>query len=142
MLTKENEFSLPINFKFSESPKYLFTFITLLIILILIYSNSFYGEWHFDDFNNIVDNPYIKMKSFSWSAIKHCIYGLDQTKPSRPLSYLSFALNHQFGGLDVFGYHVVNFIIHYFSSIFLFLFIYNTLKLPRLTDKTKISPTR
>ena len=137
MLTKENEFSLPINFKFSESPKYLFTFITLLIILILIYSNSFYGEWHFDDFNNIVDNPYIKMKSFSWSAIKHCIYGLDQTKPSRPLSYLSFALNHQFGGLDVFGYHVVNFIIHYFSSIFLFLFIYNTLKLPRLTDQYK-----
>jgi Tfp pilus assembly protein PilF len=135
MFTKENGFSLPINFKFSESPKYLFTFITLFIILISIYSNSFYGDWHFDDFSNIVDNPYVHMKSFSWPEIKHCIYGLEQARPSRPLSYLSFALNYHFHGKDVFGYHVVNFIIHYLASVFLFLFIYNTLKLPRLKDK-------
>ena len=135
MLTKENCFSLPINFTFSESPKYLFTFITLFIILISIYSNSFYGEWHFDDFNNIADNPYVHMKSFSWPEIKHCIYGLEQARPSRPLSYLSFALNYHFHGTDVFGYHVVNFIIHYLASVFLFLFIYNTLKLPRLKDQ-------
>lgn len=137
MFTKENGFSLPINFKFSESPKYLFTFITLFIILISIYSNSFYGDWHFDDFSNIVDNPYVHMKSFSWPEIKHCIYGLEQARPSRPLSYLSFALNYHFHGKDVFGYHVVNFIIHYLASVFLFLFIYNTLKLPRLKDKYK-----
>jgi Tfp pilus assembly protein PilF len=75
------------------------------------------------------------MKSFSWPEIKHCIYGLEQARPSRPLSYLSFALNYHFHGKDVFGYHVVNFIIHYLASVFLFLFIYNTLKLPRLKDK-------
>ncbi|MEN6433582.1 MAG: hypothetical protein ABFD06_12075 [Smithella sp.] len=73
MLTKENGFSLPINFRFPELPKYFFTFISLFIILIAIYSNSFYGEWHFDDFANIVDNPYIQIKSFSWPEIKHCI---------------------------------------------------------------------
>ncbi len=135
MLTKENGFTLPINFKFSESPKYFFTFITLFIILISIYSNSFYGEWHFDDFGNILNNPYIQIKSFSWSEIKHCIYGLEQARPSRPLSYLSFALNHQFHDLDVFGYHVVNFAIHYLAAVFLFLLIYNTMKLPRLKDQ-------
>jgi Tfp pilus assembly protein PilF len=75
------------------------------------------------------------MKSFSWPEIKHCIYGLEQARPSRPLSYLSFALNYHFHGTDVFGYHVVNFIIHYLASVFLFLFIYNTLKLPRLKDQ-------
>jgi Tfp pilus assembly protein PilF len=135
MLTKENGFSLPINFKFSESPKYFFAFIALFIVLISIYSNSFYGDWHFDDFSNIIDNPYVHMKSFSWPEIKHCIYGLEQARPSRPLSYLSFALNYHFHGADVFGYHVVNFIIHYLASVFLFLFIYNTLKLPRLKDQ-------
>src|SRR3989337_823692 len=36
------------------------------------------------------------------------------------------------GHLNVFGYHAVNLIILYFSGIFLFLFIYRTLKLPRL----------
>ena len=135
MLTKENGFSLPINFKFSESPKYLFTFITLLIILILIYSNSFYGDWHFDDFANIVDNQYIRMNSFSWPEIKQCIYGIEHVRPSRPLSFLSFALNYKLGGMDVFGFHAVNFIIHYLAAVFLFLFIYNTLKLTRLKDQ-------
>jgi Tfp pilus assembly protein PilF len=135
MLTKENGFNLNINFKFPEANKYAFTFISLLIILLAIYSNSFYGEWHFDDFANIVDNPYVQIKSFSWSEIKHCLYGFHQDRPSRPLSYLSFALNYQVNGMDVFGYHVVNFIIHYLAAVFLFLFIYNTLKLPLLREK-------
>ena len=135
MLTKENGFSLPINLKFSESPKYLFTFISLFIILILIYSNSFYGEWHFDDYANIVINPHIQIKSFSLPEIKHCMYGIYHDRLLRPLSYLSFALNYKLGGMDVFGFHVVNFIIHYLSAVFLFLFIYNTLKLPKLKDQ-------
>ncbi|MDY6972528.1 MAG: hypothetical protein SV775_09390 [Thermodesulfobacteriota bacterium] len=50
----------------------------------------------------------------------------------RPLSFLTFALNYHMGGNDVFGYHVVNFIIHYCASLFLFLLIYNTLHLPIL----------
>jgi len=135
MLTKETGFSLPINFKFSESPKYLFTFITLFIILISSYSNSFYGEWHFDDFSNIVNNPHIQIKSFSWQEIKHCVYDFDQNRLWRPLSVLSFALNYKFGGMGVLGFHVVNFSIHYLAAVFLFLFIYNTLKLPRLKDQ-------
>jgi len=135
MLTKENEFALPGNWQFPNGRKYAFTFISLFIILLAIYSNSFYGEWHFDDYANIVDNPHIQMKSFSWPEIKHCIYGLEQKRPSRPLSYLSFASNYYFHGKDVFGYHVVNFIIHFFASVFLFLFIYNTLKLPRLKSQ-------
>jgi tetratricopeptide (TPR) repeat protein len=37
--------------------------------------------------------------------------------------------------MNVFGFHVVNFIIHYLAAVFLFLFIHNTLKLPLLRDK-------
>src|SRR5208337_2679302 len=135
MLNKNNGFTLSFHFGTDALGIYAFTFITLFIILILIYSNSFYGEWHFDDYANIVDNKYIQMKSFSWPEIKHCIYGIEHSRPSRPLSFLSFALNYKLGGMDVFGFHVVNFIIHYLSAVFLFLFIYNTLKLPRLKDQ-------
>jgi len=135
MYTKENGFTLPVNFKFSESPRYFFTFISLFITLLLIYSNSFYGDWHFDDFYNIVSNPHIQINDFSWNNIKHCIYGLEQKNPSRPLSYLSFSLNYHFDGTNVFGYHIVNFAIHYLAAVFLFLFIHNTLKLPLLKDR-------
>ncbi|MGD0278187.1 MAG: hypothetical protein ABSC11_02645, partial [Smithella sp.] len=135
MLNKKNGFTFSFHFGTDASGIYAFTFITLFIILISIYSNSFYGDWHFDDFANIVDNQYIRMNSFSWPEIKQCIYGIEHVRPSRPLSFLSFALNYKLGGMDVFGFHAVNFIIHYLAAVFLFLFIYNTLKLPRLKDQ-------
>ncbi|HUN53848.1 MAG TPA: hypothetical protein VMU29_01700 [Smithella sp.] len=135
MLNKNNGFTFPFHFGTDASGKYAFTFIALFITLFLIYSNSFYGDWHFDDYANIVDNQYIRINSFSWPEIKHCIYGIEHARPSRPLSFLSFALNYKSGGMDVFGFHAVNFIIHYLAAVFLFLFIYNTLRLPRLRDQ-------
>ena len=135
MISKENGFALPFNLSFRINFQYVFACISIFIFLLIIYSNSFYGDWHFDDIFNIVANPYIQIKSFSWENIKRCIYGLAQERPSRPLSYLSFALNYYLDGTNVFGYHVVNFIIHYLAAIFLFLFIYNTLKLPLLKDR-------
>jgi len=135
VLTKKNGFALPISWKFPEARNHFFTFISLFVVLLAIYAPSFYGEWHFDDYSNIVNNPHIQIKSFSFEEIKRCIYGLEQKRPSRPLAYLSFALNYHCNGLNEFGFHVVNFTIHYLASLFLFLFIYNTLKLPRLKHR-------
>jgi tetratricopeptide (TPR) repeat protein len=130
MLTKENGFTLPISWKCENPGQYAFTFITLLILLLAVYSNSFYGDWHFDDFPNIVKNSHIQIKSLSLPELKQSITGIYQDRLLRPFSYASFALNYYVGGLNVFGFHLVNFFIHYLSSVFLFLFIFNTLKLP------------
>jgi tetratricopeptide (TPR) repeat protein len=135
MISAENGFALPVKWNLHRNSQYAFAGIALFIFLLIIYSNSFYGDWHFDDYFNIVSNPYIQINDFSWDNIKKCIYGLAQERPSRPLSYLSFAVNYYFDGTNVFGYHVVNFAIHYLAAIFLFLFIYNTLQLPLLRDK-------
>jgi len=43
------------------------------------------------------------------------------------VAFLSFAINYYFGRLNVYGYHLVNLLIHLICSIFLFLFIYRTL---------------
>ncbi|OQB56472.1 MAG: Tetratricopeptide repeat protein [Deltaproteobacteria bacterium ADurb.Bin151] len=135
MLTKENGFTLPLRCKFPDAGKYAFTILSLFIALIIIYSNSFQGDWHFDDFANIVLNPHIQITSLSFSEIKQSFTGIYQDRLLRPFSYLSFALNYYCGGMNVFGFHVVNFIIHYLAAVFLFLFIHNTLKLPILREK-------
>ena len=135
MLTKENGFTLPLRCNFPDAGKYAFTFISLFIVLIAVYSNSFHGDWHFDDFANIVLNPHIQITSLSFSEIKQSFTGIYQDRLLRPFSYLSFALNYYSGGMNVFGFHLVNFIIHYLSAVFLFLFIHNTLKLPILREK-------
>jgi tetratricopeptide (TPR) repeat protein len=115
--------------------RYLFTFFSLFIILLLSYSNSFDCSWHFDDYINITENPNIQIKQFTPDNVEKIFLSIMGTgKISRPVSYLSFALNYYFDGLNVFGYHLVNFLIHFLSSVFVFLFIFNTLKLPLLKE--------
>lgn len=110
--------------------RYCFAIIALLILLSVIYSNSFYGAWVFDDATDILGNGILS--SFTWSAfiqqyVTHHFF--------RPLIYLSFLLNYRIGGYDIFGYHILNFAIHCISTIFVFLFIYKTLKLPLLSQR-------
>jgi len=141
MISSENSFKLGPKWHFPEGRKYAFTFIMLFVSLIIIYGNSFHCGWHLDDSPNIIDNTNVHLKSLSFKNIINTFYVKNFEKKGviRPLSYLTLALNYHIGGINVFGYHIVNFTIHYFASIFLFLFIYNALQLPILRaryDKT------
>ncbi|MBI3609124.1 MAG: tetratricopeptide repeat protein [Nitrospirae bacterium] len=79
----------------------LVVFFLLSFLATVIYSNTFSSSFHFDDKPNIVENPGIKaLKNF-----------LDFSN-SRYVGFLSFALNYHFGGLNVFGYHLANLLIH------------------------------
>ena len=116
----------------TSGPKLTFPFITLLLVLILIYANSLNGIWQFDDEPNIVHNASVHLRSLDRESIVKTFYGFEQEKIYRPVAYLSFGVNHYFGGMDHVGYHIVNLAIHYLAAVFLFLFIYRTLTLPRL----------
>jgi protein O-mannosyl-transferase len=121
----------------SHCRKLVFAILSLAIILLAVYGNSFDCSWQFDDAPNITDNPNLHMTKLSWEQINRVLKS-DRNNPHffyRPVACLSFALNHYFGGLDVFGYHLVNLIIHFLSSVFLFLFIFNTLHLPSLRER-------
>ncbi len=137
VISKENSFDLNLKWHFPEGKKYAFTFIALFIALIIIYGNSFHSQFHFDDIPNIVNNPNAHLTSLSWENIKKTSYvtGYGQSKLTRPLTRFTFALNYLIDGTNVFGYHIVNFAIHYLAAIFLFLFIYNTLQLPLLNER-------
>lgn len=116
----------------SDSRKYAFAFITLFFCILIVYGNSTKGIWIFDDEPNIVENKYVHIITLEWDNLEQTLYGVDQRRFSRPFAYLTFGINYYFGKLNTYGYHVVNIFIHYLASIFLFLFIYRTLNLPRL----------
>jgi len=104
----------------------------LLLTLLVTYHDSFTVSWHFDDFPNIVENSNVHMKGLSWESIRRAMQGMGQEGINRPVAYVSFALNYYAGGLDVFGYHLVNFIVHCLTALVLYLFIRKTLELPVL----------
>ncbi len=80
----------------------------IILLGIIIYSNTFNCSFHFDDFARIVDNPGIRHLSNvkAWMSIY----------PSRPVGMFTFALNYHFNQHDVFYYHLVNLIIHLISA--------------------------
>lgn len=91
-------------------------FSCLLIIIIgtIIYSNTFNGEFQFDDSIHIVnENELNKLSEYADFSLWTNVNG-------RPLAYFSLALNKSINGIDVFGYHLFNIIVHLFTSILVY----------------------
>ena len=124
--------------RLSQCRKNVFAFLALFLLIGLVYSNTLRGSWHFDDGPNITENRALHLRTLSWSEIRKA--SLSSPAAShvsfyRPVSRLSFALNHYFARDDVLGYHLVNLSVHLVAALFLYLFIYNTLNLPLLRPK-------
>lgn len=104
----------------------------LVLAALLVFSNNYSGEFIYDDYDTIVDNPEIKTFSPLWSPL-----WITHMTPisGRPTIALTFALNYAFGGMEVFGYHLVNNIIHLLVGLTLFGIILATLQLPRFAPK-------
>jgi len=103
----------------------------LAVVLLAMYANSFQGTFVFDDEPNIVNNHRVHLESLDRDSLTQAMLGL-RGSIQRPLAYLSFGLNHYAHGLDVFGYHLVNFLIHLLTAMALYLLILRTLRLPLL----------
>lgn len=104
----------------------------ILLALLAIYFNSFTASWQFDDLPNIVENGNVQPRDLSWDSLCRAMQGVGKHGIDRPVAYVSFAVNYYVGGLDVFGYHLVNFLVHCLAALFLYLFIRRTLELPIL----------
>jgi len=130
-------FDLESEMHLSPCRRNLFAFVTLFIIVLAIYSNTFDASWHFDDETNILKNKALHLTDLTWQNVKSTFYASWDGRGNlfRPVACLSLALNYYFGGTEVLGYHIINLAIHFLSSIFLFLFVYHTLNLPILKER-------
>ncbi|MBN2374243.1 tetratricopeptide repeat protein [bacterium] len=121
-------------FEISQCRRTTFAFLAILVLLLSVYANTFHSSWHFDDEPNILENKGIHLTELNWKNIQNTFFAsLGGTgEIYRPVACFTFAINHYLGKNRVFGYHVFNLAVHFFASIFLFLFIYLTLNLPLL----------
>jgi len=99
----------------------------LSLLATLIYSNTFSAPFVFDDIENIVDNPQVK-------ELKNFLY----LSGSRYVGFLSFALNHHFGGLHVFGYHLVNLLIHIINGFLVYILVRLLFRIPMILSSSSI----
>lgn len=99
-------------------------FLVIVPLGILIYSNTFQAGFHLDDVHSITENFSIRNLSNLSS-----IWGFSKT---RFFTQLTFAMNYHCGGLNVFGYHVVNILIHIANGLLVFFLARQTFETPAL----------
>lgn len=91
-----------------------------------VYSNSFHGQFIYDDVPSILDNPTIRhLWPLSDPLSPPKDYGW--TVDSRPILNLSLALNYAISGTRVWSYHALNLLIHILAGLTLFGIVRRTL---------------
>ncbi len=67
-------------------------------VALLVYSNTFHAPFHFDDQPNILMNPNIQIRSWSWDSFERLVRNTYKDT-IRVFSYLTLALNYWLGGV-------------------------------------------
>lgn len=104
-------------------------FVHILLILFAgfaVYFNTIASPFVFDDYINLVDNPAFKdfgrlpgiAQYFGWTIDNEIQPGMYL----RPVVFFTFAVNHALHGLEHFGYHLTNLLIHLCNGLLVYLF--------------------
>ncbi len=86
--------------------------IFLTLAVLLVYGNTLFHSFHFDDIPSILEKPWIrgldKIPQFIFSVF------------SRPLVILSFNLNYAISGFEVWSYHAFNIFFHATATLLVY----------------------
>ena len=114
--------------------RHVFSVSLLIAFALIAYANTFHVPFVFDDEYNIIKNTSVHPNTFSLQWL-HQLLQASFAESIRVFSYFTFALNYYFGGLNVFGYHLVNLLIHIGSGLILYWFLLLTFRLPPLRER-------
>jgi len=103
----------------------------IIVVALAVYATSFSGVFVFDDQYSVIENRTIRTLWPLWNPLwPEMKTGVPVD--GRPILNLSFAINYAFGGVNIFGYHLVNLGIHIGCGLVLFGCAWRTLRTSRL----------
>ncbi len=114
---------LPLAGSFWENP--FFVLALLAVLGGLIYANSLRVPFIYDDINNILLNPHVRVEKITPHSLSGILKG---PSAKRPLSKLTFSLNYYFHRFDPAGYHLTNILIHIVTAFLVFLLAWQILR--------------
>jgi protein O-mannosyl-transferase len=93
----------------------------ILLTTYFIYSKGLLGDYVFDDSINILENSKLAITTLDYTSLKAAFFSGDAGPLGRPISMLSFALNHCFTGFDPYYFKLTNLFIHLINGVFVYL---------------------
>ncbi len=115
--------------------------LVLLATTTIIYWPALQGPFLLDDFVNI---PQTNIPNLNWRSLIWATLGNESGTFGRPVSILSFVLNHAIGGTEPYGFKVVNLLIHLINTVLVFFLgrlIFRSLLRNETYDKNPALPT-
>ena len=109
----------------------------LTLLVLLAYSNSFQNSFQYDDTHVIERNAFIKDPANIPRFFVNPRFGsgiCSETSSYRPLLMASFALNYSLGALNVFGYHLFNFVVHLVCTLLVYFITLNLFRFDGFTE--------
>jgi len=104
--------------------------LVIVILGLLVYSNTFHSPFQWDESEFIEGNPVVRdLDYFKQPSRAEDLPFYDSLK-SRYVGYLTFALNYRSHGFDVVGYHIVNLFIHISSAVLVYFLVLLTFRTP------------
>jgi Tfp pilus assembly protein PilF len=107
--------------------------LVIICVGLYAYRNSLRGPFVFDDVHAILNNPTIHQLWPPWQVLSPP--QADTAVSGRGVVNLSLAVNYALGGLNVWGYHVVNLAIHILGALVLYGVVRRTLLCASLRDR-------
>src|SRR5207248_11735703 len=89
------------------------TVVILILLACVVYCNSLHAPFVFDDIVSVQHNQHVRLGDyFTYNPYLYL--------QPRSLLFLTFALNDWLDGQNVFGYHLVNLILHLLNGLLVF----------------------
>lgn len=108
-------------------------YLPIVLITCLVFSNSLGGHFTFDDNSAILSNRNVHTNETDWWSLFLVDYwgtpirSEHSHKSYRPFTSLTFRLNYLLSGLNPFGYHLTNVLLHALVSLIYYRFMMNLL---------------
>ncbi|MGE0086980.1 MAG: hypothetical protein AB7S75_21460 [Desulfococcaceae bacterium] len=120
--------------KYQRVFSYLFFCFLLIAAVIFIYRPALNGPFLFDDSPNIAANQHLQINSLSWESLK-TVWLAKHPLKERRLSYMSFALNYYWKGMNPRYFRMVNIMIHTGCGLLAAFLFHQILRIPWLASR-------
>ena len=112
-------------------------FFGLSALIFALYWSGLTGGFFFDDSANILETPELQVTSFTGDALLN-IWESGKAGPlGRPVSLLSFAINHHFSGFDPFHFKLTNVAIHALNAVLAYILVLQLLRAAARGDEDR-----
>jgi len=91
--------------------------VAVLVCTLLLYLPGLTAGFTLDDWVNIRLNPTLAVTALDWGALWAAAWSREAGQLGRPISMLSFALNHLLTGYDPYSFRLTNVFVHLINGL-------------------------